>query len=618
MGEVSTIEAPAMQRNRKLKSRSALLLGSALAAAAAYGATWISDREAEPPAVATLSGALCMQPQSVGTDRKVFFRLAAATTEVRPFQDVPSTDSNTASSSDDPPLFPRLGTLHYPISTSNPLAQQYFDQGIRLALAFNHAEARRAFRKAQRLDPACAMCFWGEAQVLGPNINMPMEQSVVGPAVAASRRAGELKTEATPVEQGLIDALATRYSREPNAERAALDTAYANAMQKLAARYPKDTLVAVLYAESLMDLTPWDYWDAGGSRPKGRTAEILATLERVLQANPNHPGAIHFYIHMVEASSRPQRATPYARRLGAAMPGAGHLVHMPFHIYYRVGLFKDAIAANKAAVAADEAYIAQAQPQGIYPRAYYPHNVHSLLVSAQMAGDGRIVLDAATKLDRIVSTEAAFEIPWVQPIKAAPYFAHAQFSDPSTVLSLRDPGNGLPYVKAMWHYARGVAFAAQGNPDAATGESAAILALEQSADFGGLEAGGIPAKQVLRVARHVVDARTAQAQGDLGQAVAELDLAVALEDQLAYMEPPFWYYPLRQSLGATKLMAGDDAGAETAFRTILSTTPQNGWALYGLAEVYRKRGDTRSARAVEKRLQQAWIGDSSRLSLARL
>lgn len=614
---MSIFGAPTMQPTTKLKSRSGLLLGSALVAAAAYGATRFGDPETEPPAVATLAAARCVQPQSVGTDKKVFFRLAAATTEVRPFQTASDAGAD-APADDDPPLFTGLGTLRYPISTTNPLAQQYFDQGIRLALAFNHAEARRAFRKAQRLDPACAMCFWGEALVLGPNINAPMEPTAAAPAFAASRRAVALKSGATAVEQGLIEALAARYSEAPDADRAALDAAYANGMQKLATRHPKDTLVAVLYAESLMDLTPWDYWEAGGSQPKGRTAEILATLERVLKADPDHPGAIHYYIHMVEASSRPQRATPYARRLGSAMPGAGHLVHMPFHIYYRIGLYKDALAANKAAVAADENYIAQARPQGIYPQAYYPHNVHSLMVSAQMAGDGRAVLESADKLDRIVSPEAARTIAWVQPIKAAPYFAHAQFSDPATVLALPDPGDSLPYVKAMWHYARGTAYAAQGDSSGAARESEAILALEQNADFTPLEAGGVPARQVLRVARHVVDARTAQSRGDLAQAVAELELAVALEDELAYMEPPFWYYPLRQSLGAVKLLAGDAPGAETAFRSILVGTPQNGWALYGLAEVYRQRGDARSARAVEKRLRQAWLGDPSRLDLARL
>jgi tetratricopeptide (TPR) repeat protein len=607
-----------MMRIPHLKSRAGTLVGTGVVAAAAFGAVHFADRETDTPAVVTLSAPACVQSRGDDAAPKVFFRLAATKTEVRPFQPTPDAGVRTETGDDEPALLPGLGALSYPITTSSAVAQKYFDQGIRLAFAFNHAEARRAFRKAQRLDPACAMCFWGEALVLGPNINAPMAATAVQPALAASRRASELKSRARPREQGLIEALATRYVDDPKAERAALDAAYADAMQKLAMRYPKDTFVAVLYAESLMDLTPWDYWEAGGSRPKGRTAEIVATLERVLKANPDHPGAIHYYIHMVEASSTPQRAAPHARRLGALMPGAGHLVHMPFHIYYRIGHYQDALAANKAAVAADEAYIARAAPQGIYPQAYYPHNVHSLMVSAQMAGDAGGVLDSAEKLDRIVSIEVARSIAWVQPIKAAPYFGHAQFSEPATVLALPDPGDDLPYVKAMWHYARGVAFAANGDPTAASAESEAILKIEQNADFADLESGGVPATQVLRVARHVVDARTAQARGDLATAVAEFELAVGLEDQLAYMEPPFWYYPLRQSLGAVKLLAGDPDGAEAAFRTLLLATPRNGWALYGLAEVHRQRGDSRSARALERRLRQAWVGDPSQLSLARL
>ena len=517
----------------------------------------------------------------------------------------------------DPPLMSGLGTLGYPITTSSRLAQRYFNQGLRLSLAFNHAEARRAFRKAQRLDPTCAMCFWGEALALGPNINAPMDAAAVPAALAASGNATELKDAVTARERVLIEALAVRYSDDPTTERAALDAAYAEAMQKVASRYPKDQLVAVLYAESLMDLSPWDYWEAGGTRPKGRTAEIIATLERVLKANPDHSGAIHYYIHMVEASSTPQRAEPYARRLAATMPAAGHVVHMPFHIFYRIGLYQEAVAANRAAVAADEAYLLKMSPQGIYPHAYYPHNVHSLMVSAQMAGDGKTVIASAEKLERIVSPEAARTIAWVQPIKAAPYFAHAQFSDPATIFALPEPEADLPYVLAMWHYARGVAFAATDDTDNARAAWAAIAHLEETADFADLTAGGVPAKEVLRVARHVVDARIAQSQGDLAGAATAFEQAVIAEDQLAYSEPPFWYYPVRQSLGAVRLRAGDVDGAEEAFRATLVRTPNNGWALYGLARVYRQRGDVRSARAVEKLVARAWLGDSAHLDPQR-
>ncbi|MET0924162.1 MAG: hypothetical protein ABWY47_13575, partial [Xanthobacteraceae bacterium] len=325
------------------------------------------------------------------------------------------------------------------------MAQRYFDQGLRLAYGFNHAEAARAFRAAQKLDPDCAMCAFGEALVLGPNINAPMDAEAVEPAMAAVLKAQQNAWSASPREQALIEAIAQRYSSDPKAERAALDAAFAAAMGAAAARFPEDDNIQVLSAEALMDLSPWDYWEAGGAKPKGKTAEIIATLETVLARSPDHPGAIHYYIHMVEASSAPERALPHAKRLAAAMPGAGHLVHMPFHIYFRVGDYKAALAANKTAVAVDEAYIAQAEPAGIYPSAYYPHNVHSLMASAQMAGDRATAVAAAEKLARVVRADAGSTIPWVQPIMAAPFFAHAQFSAPATVLALADPGDGLPF-----------------------------------------------------------------------------------------------------------------------------------------------------------------------------
>lgn len=308
---------------------------------------------------------------------------------------------------------------------------------------------------------------------------------------------------------------------------------------KAAARYPRDADIALLHVEASMNLSPWDYWEASGARPKGRTAEILATLEKVLQRQPDHPGAIHFYIHMVEASTDPRRALRYADRLGSQMPGAGHLVHMPFHIYYRVGQYKDAIEANKRAVAADEAYLATTRPEGIYPLAYYPHNIHSLMSSAQMAGDGESAVTAAEKLARVVSQDAGRSIAWVQPILVAPYFVHAQFSAPATTLALPDPGDQLPYVKAMWHYARGVAHAMRGEPAAAQAEVSAMRRLAQSGDYSGLVDAGMPAPEVIALAQQVVLGRIAQSAGDLTLARAEFEQAVALEEKLLYAEPPY-------------------------------------------------------------------------------
>jgi tetratricopeptide (TPR) repeat protein len=535
-----------------------------------------------------LSGTLCTADADGRRHLLSYYRKVAAATETKPFSP-PAAGSEVADAGGDAPLYDDLGSLSFPITTKNPLAQRYFDQGLRLAYGFNHAEARRAFRTAQKHDPDCAMCAWGEALVLGPNINAPMETEAVAPAIAAVRKAQENVASTSAREQALIAAVAERYSADPNAERPTLDTAYAAAMERLAVRFPEDDNIQALYAEALMDLSPWDYWEAGGAKPKGRTQEIVDSLERVLARSPEHPGAIHYYIHMMEASSAPERALPYARRLAAAVPGAGHLVHMPFHIYYRVGDYKAAVAANKAAVKIDEAYIAAEKPVGIYPLAYYPHNVHSLMASAQMAGDGASAVAAAEKLARIVSADAARAVPIAQPIAVAHYYAHAQFSAPATVLALADPGEDLPFVKAMWHYARGVAYASEKNVSAARGEAAAIERLT-TGDVSALASAGIPAPQVLDLAHQVVLGRIALAEGELPAARSAFEQAVAIQERLAYSEPPYWYYPVGQSLAAVLLRLGELDAAEDAFRASLARAPNNGWALYGLSEVYRRMG----------------------------
>jgi len=588
-----------------------------LAGGAGLGLTLLAASEQAPAQMRAqtyfdpiLSGALC----SSGADNRdrplAYYQKVAAATETRPF--VPPAAGNEAATADgDPPLYNNLGILSYRITTKSPTAQRYFDQGLRLAYGFNHAEARNAFRAAQRHDPDCAMCAFGEALVLGPNINAPMEADAVAPALAAVRKAKQNAASASPREQALIAAITERYSDDPKAERPALDAAFAAAMGKAAARFPKDDNIRVIYAESMMDLSPWDYWEAAGAKPKGRTQEIVDALETVLARNPDHPGAIHYYIHMVEGSSTPERALPYTKRLALAMPGAGHLVHMPFHIYYRIGDYKAALKANKQAVAIDEAYIARAKPTGAYPLAYYPHNVHSLMASAQMAGDGASAVAAAKKLARVVTADAA------QPIAAAQFFAHAQFSPPTTVLALAAPADGLPFVTAMWHYARGVAYAAQRNVAAARAEAAAIERLKAS-DFSGLTVGGISAPDVLELARQVVLARIALAEGQLPAARAAFERALAMQDKLAYSEPPHWYYPVGQSLGAVLLRLGDLDAAENAFRTSLARAPNNGWALYGLSEVYRRMGRADAAAEVTRRLDEAWAGDRATLDLSRL
>jgi tetratricopeptide (TPR) repeat protein len=558
---------------------------------------------------------ICRAPAATGSP-SMMFRLAQ--TEV-PRAEMSAASPAPAFTDTEPPLWTDIGSTTWKITTANERAQAYFDQGLRLSYAFNHDEARRAFRTAQKLDPDCAMCFWGEALVLGPNINLPMPEDAVAPAYAAAQKAKALVDKASLREQALIGALAARYGSDPKAARAPFDAAYAAEMAKVAKQFADDDEIATLYAEAVMDISPWDYWKPGGREAKPQSVPIVPTLERVLARNPNHAGAIHLYIHAVEASDRPKRAEPYADRLRGAIPGAGHLVHMPSHIYYRVGRYLDALEDNKTAVKVDEKYLAETNaPMGVYRLGYYPHNVHFVMASAQMAGDGPTVIAAAEKLGKLIPNEAARGIAMVQPVKAAPYFAHAQFSTPDTILALPDPGDAIPYVKAMWLYVRGVALAANRDFAGATAAASAIETIERTADFKLLKDSGVPAQEVLRIARTVILARVAQTKGDYRTAIIRFERAAASQDALAYTEPPYWYYPIRQSLAAALLQAGRYAEAERQFQRALSRAPANGWSYYGLAELHKSRGDATAARKAEADLARTWIGDRKLLQISNL
>jgi len=544
--------------------------------------------------------------------------LRLAQTEV-PRAEMSAANTAPAFADTEPPLWTGLGSVTYTVSTTNERAQAYFDQGLRLAYAFNHGEAQRAFRMAQKLDPNCAMCFWGEALVLGPNINLPMQEDALAPAYAAAQKAKALAGNASPREQALINALAVRYGSDPKAARPPFDAAYASEMAKVAKQFPDDDEIATLYAEAVMDLSPWNYWKPGGHEPNPQSVPIVPTLERVLARNPTHPGAIHYYIHAVEASDRPKRAEPYADRLRGAIPGAGHLVHMPSHIYYRVGRYLDALKDNKTAVDVDEKYLNDAKaPMGVYRLGYYPHNVHFVMASAQLAGDGQTVIAAAEKLRQLIPDEAARGIAMVQPVKAAPYFAHAQFSTPETILALPDPGDAIPYIKAMWLYARGVALAQRRDSAGAAAAADAIGTIERTADFKLLKESNVPAQEVLRIAQTLILARIAQANSDYRTAVVRFARAAALQDALPYTEPPYWYYPIRQSLAAALLQAGRYAEAEQQFQRALTRAPANGWSYYGLAELYKARGNTDAARKAEADLSKTWIGDRKLLQISNL
>ena len=609
-------------------TRSQRLLVSA-AAAALGGATLltvlagnfliIADASATDadisPALGGVDFPICHTPAASGLTN-VMLRLAQ--TEV-PRAEMSAARPTPAFADTEPPIWAGLGSVTYKITTANERAQAYFDQGLRLAYAFNHGEAQRAFRVAQKLDPDCAMCFWGEALVLGPNINLPMQEDAIAPAFAAVQKAKALATKAGPREQALIAALALRYSSDPKVARAPFDAAYAAEMAKVVAQFPDDDEIATLYAEAVMDLSPWDYWKPGGQEPNPQSTPIVPTLERVLARNPNHPGAIHFYIHAVEASDRPKRAEPYADRLRGTIPGAGHLVHMPSHIYYRVGRYLDALEDNKTAVKVDEQYLADTNaPMGVYRLGYYPHNVHFVMAAAQMAGDGQTVIAAAEKLRELIPDEAARGIAMVQPVKAAPYFAHALFSSPEIIFALPDPGDTIPYVKAMWLYARGVALAARRDFASAAAAADAIGTLEHTADFKLLKESNIPAQDVLRIAQTLILARVAQAKGDTSTAIVQFEQAAALQDALPYTEPPYWYYPIRQSLAAALLQAGRFDEAEQQFLRALARAPANAWSYFGLAELYKARGNTAAANQAEADLARTWIGDRRLLQISNL
>ena len=502
-----------------------------------------------------------------------------------------------------------VDAIGYEISTDKPEAQAWFNQGVAFTFGFNHEEAIKAFKKAQEIDPDCAMCYWGESFAYGPNINAPMSDEAVEPAYAAILKAISLSDGASAKEKALINALGYRYEAQPIADRSKLDNAFADAMDAVASQYSDDDFIASISAEANMDTQPWDYWADGGRTPKGRTARTISLIESVLARNPDYPAAIHLYIHITEASRNPYRAADFADRLAAIAPALGHLVHMPSHTYFRIGRFQESLDHNIKAVAADEAYLANADASILYEYGYFTHNIHFALTSAQMSGDKETAIAMAKKLDEKLPIDMAAAAPWVQPIKAAPYFAMAQFGKSDEILSAEDPGDALPFLKGAWHYARGEALARSGDLAAARAEAEAISALVANADLSALVNGGVPALDILNIAQLTVQARAAGGEGDFGTAVEAMEEAVALQESLAYTEPPYWYYPAKQTLAAMVLQAGDGERAEQLFLESLAKSPNNAWVLYGLSESYKAQGDKKAAKYAEALFKDAWGGD---------
>ncbi|MFM6829190.1 MAG: hypothetical protein ACKOVA_02460, partial [Novosphingobium sp.] len=506
----------------------------------------------------------------------------------------------------------------FPVTTDNGQTRRYFSQGLMLSYGFNHAGAVRSFREGQRLDPACAMCWWGEAVALGPNINAPMDERDHGAALDAMDRAMALRDRVSPMEKALIEALALRYSRDPAADRAALDAAYADAMLKVAYRFPADDDVAVLAAEAAMDTTPWNYWEADRKTPLGRIGDAVRLVDAVLARNPAHVQAAHLAIHLFEASDA-RRAEDAADRLASPLaPSAAHLVHMPAHIFYVRGRYADSMRVNLAAARADEAFIRSAGDHGLVRYGYYPHNIHFIVTSAQMAGDMETAIREAKRLRTLLDPGTSAKIAWIQAIDAAPYLAMAQFATPGAILALPAPDARLPYATAMRHYARAVAHAERRDRVAFDGEMRAMDKLAASGVFADMIAQGMPATDLLALAQAVARGRFAVQSGRYTNAAQFYRTAIGIESNIPYQEPPYWYYPVRQSLGAVLFLAGRYDEASQTFREALVQAPHNGWALYGLAQSEKAQGHSLEAAAARQALSRAWIGDTGWLQMERL
>ncbi len=499
-------------------------------------------------------------------------------------------------------LFDNLGTLHHEITTTSELAQKYFDQGLRLVYAFNHEEAITAFTEASRLDPDAPMPYWGVALSLGPNINSAMDAKAETRAADAIHKAAARLVMATPRERAYVEALATRYSSKKSSSRKGRDEAYAKAMRRLASEFPDDVDAAVLFAESMMVLRPWDYWRADG-RPQPGTEDIVATLGAALGRDPNHPGACHYYIHAVEASPDPQRALACATRLPSLMPGAGHLVHMPAHIYMRVGRYRDASERNVHAATVDREYLLHHPLEGNYATGYYAHNLHFL--NASLAMEGRSVEAAQVARDLLgkISVDEIVKEPSLEWYAPTLLLTMARFGQWGELIRQPPPPKELRFTTGLWHYVRGLAFAATTRFGSAEGEllnlrkSLKALARVKTTE-------GKLSRTLLKVAERVLVGEMAARRGEYEAGIQALREALQLEAALPYSEPPFWFQPVRHNLGAVLLLAGRPGDAESVYREDLRLNPENGWALHGL--VHSLQAQRKDAAQEEARLRTAW------------
>src|SRR5262245_5137673 len=528
-----------------------------------------------------------------------------------------ATQHGEMAAADAPPvLYSNLGNYSYRITTAQPKAQRWFDQGLRLVYGFNHNEAQKAFAEAARRDPKCAMCYWGIALTEGGNYNHPTDAEREKKALAAIQQAQQLSAGAKPAEQALIQAAAKRHSADVGAQREALDRAYADAMREVARQFPDDLEAGTLFSDAMMNLRPWNLWEPDG-KPYPGTEELIRNLERVLAKNPNHPGALHLYIHAVEASREPGRAEAAADRLRKQMPGAGHIVHMPSHIYWRVGRYEDAVAVNSAAVKADKAYFKTAQPSTIYRGLYYPHNIDFIWQSASMQGRSAETISAAREFAANAPPEMIKAMPDMETAPVAPIVALARFGRWDEVLAYPAPPAEWLYTRGVWHYARGLALNGTRQAAEAARELKELETILQSVPPERTVAFFFRAKNILQLAANVLAGEIAAKAGDTGTAERLLRAAVAEQDTHWFTEPPPWYFPVRQALGAVLLQSQRPAEAEAVYREDLRQNPGNGWSLFGLTRSLRVQGKTAEAARVEDSFRKAWSRADVKLNSSR-
>jgi len=504
------------------------------------------------------------------------------------------------------PLFNNLGNLSFKISTTNDRVQAFFNQGLKLSYAFNHAEAHRSFMEAARLAPNIAMNYWGQAFALGPNINDPQpEDERKQKYNEAIAKAKELAFRATPKEKALIKALSARYSEDLSKDVAELNMAYMQEMTKVVKMYPEDANIQILYAASVMNTVPWNYWDKDG-KPSPNINEAKVALEKAMKLEPENPGGHHYYIHMVELPF-PDLGVESADKLSSLMPGAGHIVHMPSHIYIRVGRYKDAVKVNQAAILADEDYISQCFSQGLYPLGYYPHNIHFLWSSASLLGSSELAIDAAKKTAEKVPAGEFIEMPFLQDFASTPLLAYTRFGKWNEILSTPAPNSKIKHLSLIRYYARGIAFIRKGNIKDAEEELMAIKTLQNDTELENLVATpNNNSASIASIAYEVVAGELAALKGDLSKAIKHLENAVVYEDALVYTEPAAWHIPTRQNLGAVLMKAKKYKEAEGVYKEDLEVLRQNGWSLIGLYNAYTAQGKTSDAKKIKKEFNKAW------------